>query len=89
MTSNRAVLLGRQPRYSFDTDHGERFIQDQVGLEVADLPAAREMAREGFICGNPREFNVRARGEAGDVVLQAKLSFVMDNSAKAQEQGRS
>ncbi|MBB3021531.1 hypothetical protein FHR70_004632 [Microvirga lupini] len=96
-TTNRAVPLGHPPRYFFDTDDGDRFIPDEIGLEVADLAAAREMAcralwdmaRNSLTCGDPREFSVRVRDETGDVVLQARLSFAMDDRAKAQEQGRS
>ena len=94
-TTGRAVSLDRKHRYFFDTDDGDRFIPDEVGLEVADLAAARkmacralgDMACDGLTCGDAREFSVRVRDETGDVVLQATLSFAMDDSAKAQEQG--
>jgi hypothetical protein len=97
MPENRSTNTG-QPvppspcrRYFFDTDDGERFVPDQVGLEITDLSAARElacralgdMARDGLLCEDRREFSVRVRGEAGDVVLQARLSFALEDSSKA------
>ncbi|WP_425293868.1 DUF6894 family protein [Microvirga pakistanensis] len=62
---------------------------------MADLATAKEtacralvdMANDGLLCGDRREFSINVRGEAGDVVFHATLTFAVDESSKPHEQG--
>ena len=82
-----------KPRYFFDSDDGERFISDEVGLEVAELAAAKElacralgdMAHDGLSCADQRELSVSVRDRAGEVVFQATLSLRVRSSLKLEE----
>ena len=76
----------RMPRYFFDTFDGECLIPDVEGLEMQDLAAARaeaqkalpDLARDALPDGNHRTFVVSVRDEAGNVVLRAALSLVVE-----------
>ena len=82
-----------RPRYFFDSDDGERFISDEVGLEVAELAAAKElacralgdMARDGLTCADQRELSVSVRDEAGEVVFQATPSLAVRSGLKLEK----
>lgn len=92
-TNEAAVPSSERLRCFFDTDDGESFIADEVGLEVADLSAAKEMAcqalgdmaRDGLACGDRREFSISVRCETGEVVLHATLTFTAEEGPEAQE----
>ncbi len=74
------------PRYFFDTFDGERLIPDELGLEVQDLSAAKaqaqralpDLAREALPDSNHRTFVISVRDEAGNVMLRAALSLVVE-----------
>jgi hypothetical protein len=61
------------PRYFFDTYDGALFVPNEVGLELADIEAAKleaeralpEMAWDELPDGNQRTFIVSVRDEAG------------------------
>ena len=71
------------PRYFFDTDDGDQRSEDEQGLEFADDEAARreaiaalpEMARDKLPNGDHRDFSVRVRDEAGNVIYTACLAL--------------
>jgi hypothetical protein len=75
------------PRYFFDTYDGDRFIPDHEGLELRDLTAAEreakkalpDMARDALPDGDERTLIISVRNEAGQVVLRAALSLVVEN----------
>lgn len=69
-------------RYYFDTlDNGD-FIQDDIGIELADMKAVKEqaaislaeLAHDVLPGSTRREMSVEARDE-GQVVLRAYLNF--------------
>ncbi|MBB3019521.1 hypothetical protein FHR70_002586 [Microvirga lupini] len=81
------------PRYFFDTYDGERFFPDEEGQELEDTEAAKreaeralsDMARDGLPDGDQRSFIVSVRAEAGQVVLRAALSLVVEYPSRAQD----
>jgi len=81
------------PRYFFDTYDGEIFVPDDQGQELKDLEAARAVAQEELPQmawdelpdGNQRTFIVSVRDEAGQVVLRAALSLVVEYPSRSQE----
>ncbi len=74
------------PRYFFDTYDGDVLVPDDEGQELEDLEAATaiaqeelpHMARDGLPDGDQRTFIVSVRDEAGQVVLRAALSLVVE-----------
>ena len=71
---------------NFDTNDGDRIIPDKEGLDLAGMEEARaeaikalpDMARDGLPDGDYREFVVDVRDEAGQRVLRARLSLVVE-----------
>ncbi len=80
-------------RIFFDTYDGGLFIPDEQGLELEGPEAAkleaqralREMAWDKLPDGNQHSFIVSVRDEAGQVVLRAALSLVVEYPSKAQD----
>jgi len=78
--------LRHMPRYFFDTYDGNLFIPDESGLELDDLDAVSaeaqktlpDMARDELPDGNQRIFIISVRDEAGQVVLRAALSLIVE-----------
>ena len=81
------------PRFFFDTYDGDRFILDDTGIEMEDLEAAKaeaqkalpEMASDRLPDGDQRTFIVSVRDEAGQVVLRAALSLVVEYPTRAKD----
>lgn len=81
------------PRYFFDTYDGGLFVPDDEGQELEDLKAAKAvaqeelplMARDELPDGDQRTFIVSVRDEAGQVVLRAALSLIVEYPSQAQE----
>ena len=81
------------PRYFFDTYDGDLFAPDEKGQELKDLEAdtfEAEKALPGMAWdelpdGDQRTFIVSVRDEAGDVVLRAALSLLVEYPSKASE----
>lgn len=73
------------PRFFFDTFDGEFSSQDDVGLDLPNMEAARHkaqmalphIAQDAQPDGNYRTFVVNVRDEDGKSVLRAALSLVM------------
>ena len=71
------------PRYFFDTDDGDRPSEDDIGLELPDHEAARragiaalpDMARDELPNGDHRDFSVRVRDDAGNMIYSACLAL--------------
>jgi len=74
------------PRFFFDTYDGEQYIPDENGLDLEDVEAAKleaqkalpDMAEDALPNGNHRSFVVNVRDEAGQIVLRAALSLVVE-----------
>ncbi len=72
------------PLYFFETDDGELFDHDPVGLDLVNDSAAREaallalpdMARENMPNGDHRTFVSTVRNEAGDIIYSAVMNVV-------------
>jgi hypothetical protein len=81
------------PRFLCDTYDGQFLARDDLGQELEDLEAARalaqaalpEMAKDELPDGDQRVFMVSVRDEAGQVVVRAALSLVLDYPSQAQE----
>ncbi len=81
------------PRYFFDTYDGDHFLPDDQGIELENLAAAKaeasrglaDMAGDELPDGDQRSFVVRVRDEAGEVVLQAALSLVVEYGPQSQD----
>jgi len=79
------------PRYFFDTCDQELCIPDPEGQELEDVEAARreaeralpEMAWDELPDGDRRTFVVSVRDEAGQVVLRASLSLMVEYPGRA------
>ena len=75
--------MSPMPRYFFDTHDGDSFIQDEIGLEMDDIEAARDQATRGLadlardsIPGAVRnELSIEVRDEASHLLLRASLWF--------------
>lgn len=71
-------------RFFFDTDDGDFLSQDDEGMDLPDVEAARlaamdvlpDMARDKLPDGDRRTFSVRVRNEAGTVLYSATLDLV-------------
>ncbi|MFC1460158.1 DUF6894 family protein [Microvirga arabica] len=74
------------PRYFFDTYDGHRFIADSEGIELKDIEMAKaeaqsalpDLARDALPAGDQKTFIVSVRDEAGQVVLRAALSLIVE-----------
>jgi hypothetical protein len=74
------------PRFYFDTYDDDRAVPDGQGIVLSDLQEAREeaikalpdMARDGLPDGDYRDFVVEVRDEAGQRVLRARLTLVVE-----------
>jgi hypothetical protein len=60
------------PRYFFDTYDGNQFVSDTEGLELKDVDLAK--------AGDQKTFIVSVRDEAGQVVLRAALSLIVETA---------
>jgi hypothetical protein len=75
------------PRFYFDTHDGDRAVPDGEGLVLGGLEEAKEeavralpdLARDGLPDGDYREFVVDVRDEAGQRVLRAQLTLVIES----------
>jgi hypothetical protein len=71
------------PRYFFDTNDDDLFVEDEEGQFLADAEAARrvaqaslpDMAHEKLPDGEERTFSTVVRDEAGAVVYTATLTL--------------
>ena len=74
------------PRYFFDTFDGKNLDPDEAGLDLLDIEAAKreaqktlpDMVKDALPGGNHRTFVVNVRDEAGQTVLRAALSLVVE-----------
>ncbi|QRM34416.1 hypothetical protein [Microvirga sp. VF16] len=80
------------PRFFFDTHDGEFFAPDEQGQELEDLEAAKVVAQEELPQmvwdelpdGDQRTFIVSVRDAAGQIVIRATLSLVVEYPTTAQ-----
>ena len=80
------------PRYFFDTYDGNVFVTDDEGQELESLEAAKVvaqeelplMARDELPDGDQRTFIVSVRDEAGQVVVRAALSLIVEYPSLSQ-----
>ncbi|MGF9760694.1 hypothetical protein AAII07_36445 [Microvirga sp. 0TCS3.31] len=76
------------PRYFFDTYDGNQFVPDNEGLELQNLDTAKaeaqkalpDLARDALPAGDQNTFIVSVRDEAGQVVLRAALSLIVETT---------
>ncbi len=75
------------PRYYFDEYDGDAFFQDEEGLELDGIEAARAEARKALPDiardvipddGNRRTIAVKVRDGTGKVVVTATLSLLVE-----------
>ncbi len=79
------------PRYFFDTSDGNRLIRGDEGLEMQNLEAAKieaqralpDIAKDALPDGEQRTFIVSVRDEAGQVVVRAALSLIVETNPRA------
>lgn len=70
-------------RYFFDIHDGKRFTQDNEGVDLAGIEAAKaeagrtlpDIARETMPHGDSREYRIEVRDETGRPVLRLGLSY--------------
>jgi hypothetical protein len=85
-------LFVRMPRFYFDTHDGDRTVPDGEGLVLGGLEEAKEeaikvlpdMARDGLPDGDYCEFVVDVRDKAGQRVLRARLTLVVESLPDAE-----
>lgn len=74
------------PRYFFDLIDGEVY-RDEHGMDLQDLGKVREEAARALADtaredlpydGNRRHIRLEVRDEAGEVVMQVSLTFLVD-----------
>jgi hypothetical protein len=71
------------PRFYFDTWDNDRCTRDDVGVEVADLQKAKQLAAKSLANlandilpdGSYRHMAVEVRDESGEIILTAELRF--------------
>jgi hypothetical protein len=71
------------PSFFFDTSDGERFIRDEIGLEVESLQAARDEAmaalpgisQDRLLDGDLREVFAIVRDPSGRVLCKARMQI--------------
>ena len=75
-------------RYFFDTFDGTRLVPDTEGLELQNVEMAKvearkalpDLARDAILDGDQKTFMVSVRDEAGQVVLRAALSLIIETA---------
>jgi hypothetical protein len=75
-------------RYFFDTYDGSRLVPDTEGLELQNIEMAKaeaqralpDLARDALPDGDQKTFMVSVRDEAGQVVLRAALSLIVETT---------
>lgn len=80
------------PRYFFDTYDGSRLVPDSDGIELKNLETAKaeaqkalpDLARDSLPDGDQKTFIVSVRDEAGQVVLRAALTLIVEMAAQNQ-----
>jgi hypothetical protein len=73
-------------RFFFDTYDGSRLIADTEGIELPSVETARieaqkalpDLARDALPDGDQKTFIVSVRDEAGQVVLRAALTLIVE-----------
>ena len=81
------------PRFFFDTYDGDFFAPDQEGQDLEGIEAAKliaqealpDMASDRLPDGDERVFIVSVRDEAGEVILYATLSLVVQYGLSSQD----
>jgi hypothetical protein len=76
------------PRYFFDTYDGNQFVPDNEGIELQNLDTAKaeaqkalpDLARDALPGDDQKTFIVSVRNEAGQVVLRAALSLIVETA---------
>jgi hypothetical protein len=76
------------PRYFFDTYDGNRLITDPEGIELPNLEQVKaeaqralpDLARDALPDGDQKTFIVSVRDEAGQVVLRAALTLIVETT---------
>ncbi len=77
------------PRYYFDTDDGEHFIEGQEGFDLYGLKEARLQAQAALADiardhvpgdGDQRTMTCRVRDESGKIVLLASLVLMIQEN---------
>lgn len=71
------------PRYFFDTTDAGKTIRDNIGIDLADVEAARKhvgkilpnLARNGLPDGEIHTFECNARDEMGTIVYHGDLTY--------------
>ena len=78
-------------RFYFDTNDGERLLEDEEGLELEGVEAARVQAQSALADmardvvpgdGNQRTMTVRVRDEDGATILRASLVLTMETEQR-------
>jgi hypothetical protein len=77
------------PRYFFDTYDGHQLVSDSEGIELKDVETAKaeaqkalpDLARDALPAGDQNTFIVSVRDEAGQVVLRAALTLIVETAA--------
>lgn len=75
-------------RYFFDTYDGNSLVSDAEGIELQSVEMARieaqkalpDLARDGLPDGDQNTFIVSVRNEAGQVVLRAALTLIVETA---------
>lgn len=76
------------PRYFFDTYDGSRLINDPEGMELPNLEQVKaeaqnalpDLARDALPDGDQKTFIVSVRDEAGQVILRAALTLIVETA---------
>jgi hypothetical protein len=76
------------PRYFFDTYDGNRLITDPEGMELPNLERVKveaqnalpDLARDALPGGDQKTFIVSVRDDAGQVILRAALSLIVETA---------
>ena len=74
------------PRYFFDTYDGSRFVPDPEGIDLDSLDMAKaeaqralpDLARDAIPSNDQNTFIVSVRDQAGQVVLRAALTLIIE-----------
>ena len=81
LTIEERGSLAAMPSFFFDTSDGERFIRDEIGLEVESLQVARDEAmaalpgisQDRLLDGDLRELFALVRDPSGRVLCRARM----------------
>jgi hypothetical protein len=85
------MRLWRMPRYYFDTRDNEKFVPDELGLEITSFEKVRavasvamaDLARDVLPGSMARELAIEVRSDVGPV-LRVSLRFEVENTAPRQ-----